>query len=322
MTEKIISWKKISAVSIVAILLFVGSFQTGFITHTYTKIYSDAVFSISPGWGLWIFTFFYFYFSFLILWKLHNTYKISSTYEEKAQFKLIGIGALISLTVTALSSFVLPFFSIFVFAGVDGIGFLIFLTFIAYSITKHHLFSIRVITIELMAFGLWTFILVRTLLAETMREVLIEGGLLVITIIFGISLIRSTLHGIIQREKIEKLAEDLRVSYDSLQDMNEHLEQKVAEQTKEVRTAYDVEKKARLELKNLNDLKGRFITSTQHHLRTPLTALAWQLESIRDGAHGPVGTELSQALDTADESVCQLRDIIEDFIDITGEQKV
>ena len=103
--------------------------------------------------------------------------------------------------------------------GIDSIGFLIFLLFITYSITRHHLFNIKVIAIELVTFSLWIFILIRTLLATNSREFAIGGTLLVITVIFVILLVRSVLHEMSQREQIEKLEAELRAAYRHVEEL-------------------------------------------------------------------------------------------------------
>ncbi|MEK7609739.1 MAG: hypothetical protein AAB470_01300 [Patescibacteria group bacterium] len=74
-------------------------------------------------------------------------------------------------------------------------------------------------------------------------------------------LIRSTLKEIKQREHIEQLARDLEYAYAEVKDLNEHLEMKVTEQTKEITRAYEVEKKARGELEKLDETKNELITA-------------------------------------------------------------
>ncbi len=157
-------------------------------------------------------------------------------------------------------------------------------------------------------------ILIQTLVADSRQEVFIDGGVLVVAVVFGIILIKSTLHEIVQRERIEKLAADLRKAYDSVKDLNENLAHKVAEQTKEVKRAYEVEKRAHDELAKLDETKNQLITAAQHNLRTPLTALRWQLEKIRKSG-GNDG--LQESLKESEASVERLTGVLEDFLKIT-----
>jgi len=265
-------------------------------------------------------------FSFFHLFKISQKTKD----ETGQQARLILIGACITLILSLFTNIVFPFLGYGFFNTFGPTTVLIFLSFIAYSITKHHLFNIRVIAIELVTFGLWMTILVRTFLAETRQEMAIEIGLLAITVIFGIMLIQSTMHEIKQREHIEKLAKDLQKAYKSVDDTNKNLEHKVAEQTQEISRAYEVEKTARRELEKLNQTKDELITASQHNLRTPLTALRWQLEVIRknaestdivEGADDPAKagdkTGLQEALKESEESVNTLTKVLEDFLEIT-----
>lgn len=73
-----------------------------------------------------------------------------------------------------------------------------------------------------------------------------------------------------------------------LKDLNIHLEDRVKEQTKEVANAYEVEKKARINLEKLDKEKDQFMVITQHQLRTPLTAFKWGLEMLLNGEFGAI----------------------------------
>ncbi|MEK7609742.1 MAG: histidine kinase N-terminal 7TM domain-containing protein [Patescibacteria group bacterium] len=271
-------------------------------------------------------------FSFSHLFIISRDYKNPKRY----QAKFVLLGACVTVILSILTNIVFPFLGYGFVSMFGPTTILIFLTFIAYSITRHHLFNIRVITIELITFGLWTIILIRTLLANTLQERLIEGGLLVVTVVFGIMLIRSALKEIGQREHIEQLARDLEYAYAEVKDLNEHLEMKVTEQTKEITRAYEVEKKARGELEKLDETKNELITTAQHNLRTPLTALRWQLEEIRksvgdasksetsaenngndgDKASDAGNNELQKAVKESEASVMRLTEVLEDFLKI------
>lgn len=96
----------------------------------------------------------------------------------------------------------------------------IFLLFTAYAITKHHLFNIKIIAIELVTLVLWIFLLLRLLASQNTTEIIVNANLLGITIIFGILLIRSTMQDIRQREKIDKLTEELKGVYDKVKELN------------------------------------------------------------------------------------------------------
>ena len=155
------------------------------------------------------------------------------------------------------------------------IGVFIFVVLTSYAILRHHLFNVKVIATELLTFSIWAFLLVRLFLSEGADEILVNGVLLVLVVVFGGILIRSVLREVEQREQLEKVSEDLR-------DLKDNLEVKIQEQTIEVRRAYEVEKKARIELEELDKAKDQFILTTQHHLRTPLTIVKGYLSVLKE----------------------------------------
>lgn len=63
---------------------------------------------------------------------------------------------------------------------------------------------------ELLSFVIWIFILVRTIVAESLREQIINGALFAVLIVFGYLLIRNVNQQVETREKIESLASDLK----------------------------------------------------------------------------------------------------------------
>ena len=80
---------------------------------------------------------------------------------------------------------------------------------IAYSVFKLKLFNVKAIAAELFTFSLWIFILIRTLLSNTPSDQLINGVLLIASVIIGILLIRSVDAEVNAREVIEEQKKEL-----------------------------------------------------------------------------------------------------------------
>lgn len=78
-----------------------------------------------------------------------------------------------------------------------------------YAIFRLQLFDVKVITTEAIVFFLWIFILIRTIISESLSEIIINAGLLVALVIGGTLLIRNVIKEVALREKMQKLAEDL-----------------------------------------------------------------------------------------------------------------
>lgn len=311
-TDNTLNRVKILIIILIGFVFFSASYLKGFITVFNNKLGPTNILLGSPGWGLSMYATFYFIVFFIIIFKLYFAKKNTKNSTDKKQFSYILIGSGITLLISSFSSFVVPYyFSKFISNTLDSIGFLIFLSFIAYTITRHNLFKIRVITVEMITVALWLIILSRVVLADNNTELVIDLGILLFAIIFGIILIRATLKEISQREEIEKLASDLKY-------LNASLEQKVQEQTADVIAAFELEKKTYKELERLNETKDQFIMITQHHLRTPVTTISWSLESVLKGDYGKVDEGVAKILDMAKIATKRLNRIVDDFLSITS----
>lgn len=246
-------------------------------------------------------------FSFIYLYKIYK----SHNNPERINSLLILLGCSAAVIWGVTLSIVIPLLGYSWIGIFSPMAALIFTGSISIAITKYNLFKIRVIAIEIITFLLWIFILIRIFLAQNYHELIVELVLFILTIIFGIILIRSTLREVRQKEKIESLNNKL--AY-----LNTNLNRKVAEQTEEIRHSYDLEKHARRELEKLNEAKDQFIMITQHHLRTPATSISWGLESILKGAKGKLETETKNAVEEVSTSTKRLLRIVDDFLAITA----
>ena len=103
----------------------------------------------------------------------------------------------------------------------------------------------------------------------------------------------------------------------ALEELTERLQQKVDEQTKEIRKAYEIEKEAHRELKRLDEAKNQFIMATQHHLRTPLTSMQGYLDLIFGGTYGKVSPRIKETLRKFQSSTNRLIKVVNEFLDIS-----
>ncbi|OHA23949.1 MAG: hypothetical protein A3B11_01950 [Candidatus Taylorbacteria bacterium RIFCSPLOWO2_01_FULL_44_26] len=316
-----LSWKQIVLISLPTLFVAFGSFIPNFvITHVTPDVINGSrnIFYGKIGYGIY-FSYIVIYF-FIVLVKILERL-LKSKNKEHDQIEIIFISILISCLIGVVFSLFLPTFGIYRFMWIGPFFSIYMVSTIAYAIAKYQLFDIKLVAIESVTLTLWIFILIRIFLATNAREIWIEVILLIITIAFGILLIRSALHEMEQREKIETMAFSLKKAYTSLEELNKGLKQKVSEQTKEIRASYEVEKRARGELEKLDETKNQLITAAQHNLRTPLTTLKWQLEEIRKNSNDGSDNGLNKALKESEESVTRLTQILEDFLRIT-EMKV
>jgi signal transduction histidine kinase len=108
---------------------------------------------------------------------------------------------------------------------------------------------------------------------------------ILLAIIFGALLVRSVRREILQREKIEILAQDLT--------------------------------KANTRLLDLDKQKSEFVSFATHQLRAPLTAMKGYASLILEGEMGTVTSETKQAIGRIYDSSTTLASIVDDYLNIS-----
>ena len=196
------SLKKLIIISyFFAVFLSLFAFSKYFINGVESKY----IFSFWPNAGI-LYTiyiiFIYFGLTIYSLILLFRAYKISSDFKKK-NIKYIIFCVLIGFGGGATNFFLWYNIPIYPYGN-----FLVsfYPLILAIATLKYHLFNIRVIATELLTFTIWVFLFVRTLMASNWQNAIIDGGLLIAVIFFGILLIRSVLKEVQQREKIEELS--------------------------------------------------------------------------------------------------------------------
>jgi signal transduction histidine kinase len=115
--------------------------------------------------------------------------------------------------------------------------------------------------------------------------------------------------------------------YKEVQDFSKTLQQKVDEQTKEIRgqkekveQAFEIEKKANEELKNLDENKTQFMLITQHHLRTPLSVNNGFLDLMLAGTFGKIPAKIKDVILRLSESTQKEIDVVNELLDVSSYQ--
>jgi signal transduction histidine kinase len=243
---------------------------------------------------------------YILIKKYFNSLDISN----KTQLKYILIGTAVPFILATLFDLILPPFNYhFVWVG-PLLGFVVIIV-IVYAIYKHNLLKVRFLSAQLLIGTLWIFVFIRTLITQNPKELIANIILLFTFIIFGSLLIKSAVKEEKQKNEIQKLAESLRI-------LNLTLEQKVAEQTAEVKKAFEMEKGVRRELEKLNETKDQFIMITQHNLRTPVTSIRWETEALMKGERGAINEEAMTSIRNIDICTRRLLRLVDDFLNITA----
>ncbi|MFQ5508988.1 MAG: ATP-binding protein [Leptospirillia bacterium] len=87
-------------------------------------------------------------------------------------------------------------------------------------------------------------------------------------------------------EEIQKSHKSLAAANQELGDLNAHLEERVAERTRQLRQQSEALKATNRELVEATERKSRFMANLAHELRTPLNSVIGFSEALRDGLMG------------------------------------
>ena len=181
----------------------------------YAFVGVDAANNPLPGVGLVPFGIISTIFSLSALYYLCKRYLVTRKEQRlQARIVLIGVFSMILLIITTIlipiimlqSGAFLPFLSIYAF---------IFLGMTAYAITRYQLFNIKVILTQAVVVVIWITLFSKIFTAEAVTEKGIDAAILLITVIFGILLIRSVRREVEQRQKIQVLADELEKANDN-----------------------------------------------------------------------------------------------------------
>lgn len=161
-----------------------------------------------PGPGLVPFAILSTLFSALtVYWLLHKYKRSTGDIRTQSGLMLSGIIIMLSLIITTI--LVPAFFGSARFLPFAPIYTLVFLGMTAYAITKYQLFNIKVLLTQVLTLVLCLILFAKLFGEETVSGQITDGLILIVMAIFGFFLVQSVRKEVKQREKIEKLAEEL-----------------------------------------------------------------------------------------------------------------
>ena len=268
--------------------------------------------ALNPPWGIVTFAA-----TFLTAFIAFRKYRRASK-EDKGPFLSVLVGTVVTFILLMITQYLL--LNVFGIIDFNFYGPLFLMPLVigtGYAIIKHHLFNIKAVATEILVFSMWMFLLLRVFFESSLQDTIVDIVILVGVVVVGIFLIKSVLNEVRQKEKLAELNTKLDKTNADLNDLNNNLEQKVAEQTVEIRRAYEVEKKARIELEELDKAKDQFILTTQHHLRTPLTIVKGYLQSILTQKTTKLDPATTTYVTKAEESTERISSLVNELLDIS-----
>ncbi len=186
-----------------------------------------------------IYILYYFCSSFLRLFKKYLNY--SKNDPKKFQILYIFIGYTLSGVISFNTNLLLHTMGNFKYIWIGPTSTIFVALAITYAVTRHHLFNIKVITTEIFVLLLWIFTLVKITAFEQKGNASTSVIFLVVSILIGILLIKSV--------------------------------KKQAEQYEENRRLVLELAHANHQLKEVDEIKSKFVSLARHQMASPLTAI-------------------------------------------------
>jgi len=236
-----------------------------------------------------------------VLVNIYRRWKHSQNTLQRTNLRYMFWGLLSGIIPPAILNVFLPGIGYFRLNWIGPIGSVIWIYFIGYSIIKYRQMNVRAFTAEVLAVSM-TALMFINIFTNIPLGIYGRALLFLAFAVLAYFLIRNIVTVSVQREE--------------LADLTQNLQQKVDAQTKEIRRAYEVEKRARVELQQLNQNKNDFIIITQHHLRTPLAQIRWYTDSIATGLYGIVSDELGTVISHINGASEKLIKTLNNFLNI------
>jgi len=308
MDEKPKRW--VAPLIILIEVLFIPIYYNGLIS--YDAFYIGGIQNWSWHFGPLWFLFDIFFNGFFIL-GLTNLYRKYLSWPEgtdKTNLKFMFWSMVVALIPASIVNIILPRLGYQELNWFGPVSSLAWVSIFSYSIFRYRQMDVKAIAAEVFVLVMSIVLLGNVFIGATLGAIGRSFIFLAFTLI-GYFFIRSILKESEQKDKLKKLN-------DQLNDFNHNLQQKVDEQTKEVKQAYEVEKKARIELEDLNKAKDQFVLATQHHLRTPLTIVRGYMESLyKDVSDGNVDNMTLESIKKASLAADRLNHLVNELLSIS-----
>ena len=209
----------------------------------------------------------------------------------KLQLKYIFVGIACSVLFGTIFNLFMPSLGDFRFNWLGQIATIFYIFFVTAAITRYHLFEIRVILTELLVGAIGLILLVQIFTAPVLQWRVLNGVIFILFLAFGYYLIDATREEAKRREEAERLA----------------IQERALRESAEKLTG---------EFKRLDEAKSQFMLATQHHLRTPLTAIQGYLSMLFEGSWGEINKVAKSKINAALESTQNLIRLVNEFLDL------
>ncbi len=204
---------------------------------------------------------------------------------QRKQARVILAGASMTFLLILVCNVLLPLaFNILRFIPLVPIFFLPFVLLTAHAIRKYRFLETKVLATEMIALVLVILNMIELVIAKDLGTLILRVGVFSAVLAFSIMLIKSIVREVNQRERLRALSDDLQ--------------------------------KANAKLTQLDTLKSQFLSFASHQLRTPLTAIKWQAQLLRDGTVGQLPEKALEIAHGIEESSQRMLELVSEFLNL------
>jgi signal transduction histidine kinase len=243
------------------------------------KLTENGVISYTTGQGIIFFVVFTIYFtSFAFINAIKRLRKAKSKI-DRGSLIIILTGFIISFSLIIILAMIFPVF--LNNPGFNKYSSLLIFPFIlscAYVILRHKLLQIKSRESIILTLALLIIIFIGLVYSRNHTEIISAGIVYIVAIIFTVLIIKLIVNEALHREKIEKLAKDL---------------------------------------KEANEVRSELIALATHHIATPLTAMKGYVSLIQEGIYGKVPSQISPTIEILERSTNSMSNTIRDFLDVS-----
>lgn len=226
-----------------------------------------------------------------ILTRIGISKKYAKSKYDYLNSKFMFWGLLLGIIPPLFLNIILPAFKTYGVSWTGPIASAIWVFVIGYSIMRYRQMNVKVVITEMLAVAM-TIIYFINIFVKAEVGTAQNVATFFVFLLIATYLIRTVLSEAKTKEQLREL--------------NNTLEDKVNQQTKEIRKSFELEKHARRELEKLNDTKNQFIMITQHSIRSPLQNLKNNLREVDDKSRTSI-----------DQNLHRLTEITNDFLNIS-----
>ena len=206
---------------------------------------------------------------------------------EKKTLQIISLGTILSYSMVIIFNMILPGvfnktkFFIYTPAFLSPS---IILT--AYAILKHKLLRIKAIRAIVLIILLLSVVFLEVTYSNDIQEIILRGGIFLLIMCFSIFLLNLIINEEFTKNKIEVLAKELENS--------------------------------NLKLKELDELKSRFVSLATHHIATPLTAIKGYVSLLQEENIIEKSSHNKETLASIERLSDNLVTVIRDYLDVSS----